>query len=98
MSPDSPDGSPFTVPEFCRRNRIGVTKYYELRPRGLGPREMRVDSKVLITPAAEADWRRDREATHDDALVERLRERGRKAARGKAARRNSAERNHETAD
>jgi hypothetical protein len=78
------DASPYTVAEFCHRNRISLTSYYELRSRGQGPREMRVLSKVLISPAAEADWRHARE-TPDAEIVERLRQRGLKAGAGSAA-------------
>jgi hypothetical protein len=77
------DDSPFTVIEFCRRNRLSVSSYYELRKDGKGPREMRVLSKVLISPAAEADWRIARETPDptDTATIERLHVRGRKAGR-----------------
>jgi hypothetical protein len=33
-----------------------------LKNAGKGPREMKVGKRVLITPEAEADWRREREA------------------------------------
>ncbi|MFY9769405.1 MAG: hypothetical protein WBG18_17425 [Xanthobacteraceae bacterium] len=75
-----------TIKEFCARNRISHSTYFELRHQKKGPREMRVLGKVLITPEAEADWRRECEIVHDDATVERFQERGRKAARGLAAR------------
>ena len=71
-----------TVAEFCERNRICPSTYFKLRQLKKGPREMRVLGKVLITPEAEADWRRDCEVVHDDETVERFKERGRKAARG----------------
>jgi hypothetical protein len=80
-SPNPPaDDSPHTILEFCRRNRLSLTSYYELRTRGQGPREMRVLSKVLITPEAERDWRLAREIPNqtDNATMARLTARGRK--------------------
>jgi hypothetical protein len=52
----------FTVNEFCSRHKISVAFYYKLRQQGLGPTEMRLGSKVLISKEAAAKWRRDREA------------------------------------
>jgi hypothetical protein len=77
------DDSPYTILEFCKRNRLSLTSYYELRTRGQGPREMRVLSKVLITPEAERDWRLARETPDpsDTATIERLHTRARKAGR-----------------
>jgi hypothetical protein len=83
-SPDLPaDDSPHTILEFCRRNRLSLTSYYELRSRGQGPREMRVLSKVLITPEAERDWRLAREIPNqtDTESMARLKARGRKGGR-----------------
>jgi hypothetical protein len=90
---------PRTIPEFCRANRLSVTSYYKLRDRGQGPREMRVLSRILITPEAEADWRRDRETPDkiDIETVERLRSRGLKAGRGSVARRQARRRGGEVA-
>ena len=76
---EAPAGDqPRTILEFCRVNRISVTSYYKLRERGQGPREMRVLSRILITPEAERDWRRDRENPDkiDTETIERLRDRG----------------------
>ena len=83
------DDQPRTIAEFCERNRISHTTYFALRHQKKGPREMRVLGKVLITPEAEADWRRECEVTSDNETVERFKERGRKAVRGKAARRDA---------
>ena len=51
-----------TVVSFCRANGISVSTFYALRRAGKGPREMRVNKRILITPEAEVDWRREREA------------------------------------
>jgi hypothetical protein len=74
-----------TIKEFCVRNPMSHSTYFELRRRKQGPREMRVLGKVLITPQAEADWRRERETAHDDKTIERFRKRGRKAAAARNA-------------
>jgi hypothetical protein len=55
------DAKMLTRLEFCARNRISLPFYNKLRTRGLGPRETRVESKILITREADADWRRERE-------------------------------------
>jgi hypothetical protein len=74
ISPDPPADTPppSTIKEFCKRNRFSPTTYFELRNRGQGPREMRVLSKVLITPEAEHDWRLAREtpSSSDIATIE----------------------------
>jgi hypothetical protein len=51
-----------TVAEFCSRNRISLAFYYKLRAQGLGPREIRLGTKVLITKEAAEAWRRAQEA------------------------------------
>ena len=72
------DNSPYTVKEFCRRNRISPTTFHKLRGLGQGPRELRVFAKILITPEAEAAWRQARQDNVDNAQIDRLRVRGRK--------------------
>lgn len=53
----------FTIAEFCARNgKISRAFYFKLRSEGLGPRELRLGTRVLITAEAAADWRREREA------------------------------------
>jgi hypothetical protein len=80
---------PFTLAEFYERNRISASSYVKLRKRGQGAREMRVLSRVFITPQAEADWRRDRETpdSNDAETIERLHHRGHKGARRSVAKR-----------
>src|SRR5262245_58747132 len=55
-------GDVHTVPSFCDSNAISVSKYYDLKRRGLAPREIEIDGRILITEEAERDWRREREA------------------------------------
>jgi hypothetical protein len=54
----SVDPDSYTIPEFCRRNSISVTFYYQLRREGRGPDEMRLARKrVLISKEAAQAWR-----------------------------------------
>lgn len=52
----------FTIAEFCASHRIGQSKYYELRDAGIGPDEIRLGGKVLITVEAAQRWRAARDA------------------------------------
>jgi hypothetical protein len=49
----------FTITEFCRRHRISQAFYFKLKRLGLGPREMNVLTRVLISKESAADWRRE---------------------------------------
>ena len=58
-----PNAAAFNIREFCAAHRISESMYYKLREAGLGPREARALSKVIITQEAAAEWRRQRETT-----------------------------------
>jgi hypothetical protein len=47
----------YTIKEFCESHRLGLSSYYELKKRGLGPREKRILTHVIITDEAAAEWR-----------------------------------------
>jgi hypothetical protein len=51
----------FTVSEFCEAYRISQAKYYEMKKQGLGPVEMEVGRRRLISYEAANVWRRERE-------------------------------------
>jgi hypothetical protein len=51
-----------TIPSFCKSNAISESQYFALKRRGLQPREIEIDGRVIISPEAEKDWRREREA------------------------------------
>jgi hypothetical protein len=52
-----------TIETFCEANKISKATYYWLKKQGKAPRETRYGKRrVLITPEAEADWRRELEA------------------------------------
>jgi len=59
--PNAPPRLAFSIREFCEAHGISEGLYYKLKKQGLGPREMRVGSRTLITIEAAADWRRERE-------------------------------------
>jgi hypothetical protein len=52
----------FSIREFCELHDISRAHYYNLRKKGLGPREMQVDGRRTISCEAAADWRLEREA------------------------------------
>jgi hypothetical protein len=52
----------FTIAEFCRAHRISQSMYFKQRALGLGPREMVVGTRKLISQEAAAEWRKAREA------------------------------------
>ena len=62
--PDDDDASAdaYSIAEFCRRHAISESFYFALQAAGLGPRIMKVGSRVLISREAAAAWRRKREA------------------------------------
>jgi hypothetical protein len=54
-------GNAHTIPSFCDSNAISESKYFSLKREGRGPREIDLDGRIIITPEAEVDWRRERE-------------------------------------
>jgi hypothetical protein len=65
-----------TITEWCEMRHYSKTKYFKMRKEGRGPRELRVEGTVRITPESDADWVREHEApTGAEArLVERERQ------------------------
>lgn len=51
-----------SIKTFCREHEISESFYFKLKNRGLGPDEMHVGNKVLITDEAAKAWRAAREA------------------------------------
>jgi hypothetical protein len=51
-----------SIESFCISNGISLTTYFALKREHKGPREMKVGKRILITPEAEAEWRRERES------------------------------------
>jgi hypothetical protein len=50
-----------SIKTFCRRHGLSVATYYNLRVKGLTPREAVVAGRRLITREAAEQWRRARE-------------------------------------
>jgi hypothetical protein len=46
-----------TIMDFCAAEKISRAKYYELKKKGMGPDETRVDGIIRITPESHARWR-----------------------------------------
>jgi hypothetical protein len=55
------DRACYSIDEFCAAHRVSRRKFYDLLEHGLGPRLMRVGSRILISVEAAAAWRRERE-------------------------------------
>jgi hypothetical protein len=51
-----------SIAGFCARQGFSRAHYYNLKKQRKGPREAHAGSRVIITPEAERDWERDREA------------------------------------
>ena len=71
-APASYDGSPvvvsrghlihgpplaFSIREFCLAHRISVPFYFRLKALGLGPREMKLGARRIISAEAATEWR-----------------------------------------
>ena len=51
----------YTIPSFCVAHDLSESFYHKLQIDGLGPREMRIGARVLISHEAAAAWRKARE-------------------------------------
>jgi hypothetical protein len=65
-------GQAHTRVSFCENNAISESKYFDLKRKGKGPREIELDGRIIITPEAERDWRIEREA---ETMAKRQQER-----------------------
>jgi hypothetical protein len=52
----------YSIREFCAAHRLSESMFFKLRNQGLGPAEMSVGSRRIISFEAAARWRRAREA------------------------------------
>jgi hypothetical protein len=83
-SPAREGANAFTITQFCQRNHLSKPTYFELRRRGLGPREIRILNIVRISAQAEADWVFAREHPAGDealAIAQKAEERAESARR-----------------
>src|SRR5215831_6397986 len=67
--PPRRQGDAYTIPEFCAANRISASMYHKLKSLGLGPREMDVGRRRIITPEANAEWQAARECEAASASI-----------------------------
>jgi hypothetical protein len=52
----------YSVREWCFKRGISKVHFYQLLKLGCGPRTMKVGKRRTISPQADAEWQRDREA------------------------------------
>jgi len=65
---------------FCADNGLSRTQAYYLQVIGRGPRTVRVGDKMLVSPEAERDWRREMEDRPIIGSLQKLAEQARKTA------------------
>lgn len=52
----------YSIPSFCAAHgHLSEAMYFKMKGQGLGPVEMRVGNRILISAEAAAAWRRQRE-------------------------------------
>jgi len=51
----------YTIDEFCHAYHISHSTYFKMKRDGIGPREMHIGSRILISIEAAAAWRRARD-------------------------------------
>jgi hypothetical protein len=54
--------SSFTIPGWCAHRKVSRSMFYKLRAAGKAPRTHNVGVKQLISPEADEQWVRQREA------------------------------------
>jgi hypothetical protein len=52
----------FTVDEWCDKRRISRFLFYEMLRDGTAPRTMKIRKRRTISPEADEEWQREREA------------------------------------
>jgi hypothetical protein len=55
------DVAAYSIKNFCRAHAISVAFYFKLQRQGIGPRELKLGVRTLISKEAAAEWRRSRE-------------------------------------
>jgi len=55
-----------TIQEFCDSFRITEGFFYKLKKQGLGPREMKVGTRTLISVESAIEWGREHEMAGPD--------------------------------
>jgi hypothetical protein len=60
-----------SIAGFCRAHGISESMYFKMRAQGLGPREMIVGTRKLISQEAASEWRAERELAAQKARHQR---------------------------
>ena len=60
QGPPTPTAA-YSIREFCLAHRVSVSMYFKIRNQGLGPAEMSIGRRRLISFEAAEAWRRERE-------------------------------------
>jgi hypothetical protein len=61
-SPARQGRAAYSIAAFCAEHSLSRSMFYKLQSESIGPRLMKVGTKVLISAEAAADWRAEREA------------------------------------
>jgi len=59
----------FSIKEFCEAHSISKETFFKMRHRGIGPTEMRIGRRVLISDESARAWRRAREQAATEATA-----------------------------
>jgi len=60
VKPPTPAAA-YSISEFCQAHGISLSSYFKMQREGIGPKEMRVLGRKMISLEAAAAWRRARE-------------------------------------
>jgi len=58
LSNDDDAADAYSIATFCKKHAISESFFHKLRTLGLGPRTMRVGTRVLISREAARAWRK----------------------------------------
>ncbi|MCS3497488.1 hypothetical protein M2189_003553 [Bradyrhizobium japonicum] len=59
----APPLAAFSIAQFCQMHGFSPAMYWKLKSQGLGPVEMKIGRRVLISAEAAAAWRCERQKT-----------------------------------
>jgi hypothetical protein len=66
-SATSVEPAAYTVLQFCTAHNLSPAFYYKIKAQGLGPTEMKIGARRLISFEAAAAWRSEREQANTTA-------------------------------
>jgi hypothetical protein len=58
---EAPPPATYSIKTFCQTHNVSESQYFILRKAGLGPAEMKIGRRRIISVESAADWRRERE-------------------------------------